>query len=175
MLRLTTTILMVWPLAFGVQSSGDQPAPAAPPRQDCTAPEHRQFDFWIGEWDVVAQGTTAGRNRISADLKGCVIVENWTAKGGGRGSSLNFYDRITRVWYQSWIDEQGGALLLKGGLRDGRMVLQSEPVPNPKGDSTVQRITWTPEENGLRQLWESSADGGKTWKSVFDGKYVKAR
>ena len=175
MLRLTTAILMAWPLAFGAQSPGDQPAPAAPPRQDCTAPEHRQFDFWIGEWDVVTQGTTAGRNRISADLKGCVIVENWTAKSGGRGSSLNFYDRITRAWYQAWIDEQGGALLLKGGLRDGRMVLQSEPVPNSKGDSTVQRITWTPEENGLRQLWESSADGGKTWKSVFDGKYVKVR
>ena len=73
------------------------------------------------------------------------------------------------------LDVRDRALLLKGGLRDGRMVLQGEPVPNSKGDSTVQRITWTPEENGLRQLWESSADGGKTWKSVFDGKYVKVR
>jgi hypothetical protein len=176
MLRLTATVLTAWLLAFNAPPFDEQPAPAAvPPRQDCTAAEHRQFDFWIGEWDVMTGGQTAGRNRISADLKGCVIVEQWTAKSGGRGSSLNFYDRTTRTWHQAWIDEQGGALLLKGGLREGRMVLQSEPLPDAKGVPTVQRITWTPDKDGLRQHWESSSDGGKTWTSVFDGRYVKGR
>ena len=176
MLRLTATVLTTWLLAFSGPPSEDQPAPAAaPPRQDCTAAEHRQFDFWIGEWDVVTAGQTAGRNRITADLKGCVIVEQWTAKGGGRGSSLNFYDRATRSWHQAWIDEQGGALLLKGGLQEGRMVLQSEALPDTRGIPTVQRITWSPDKDGPRQHWESSADGGKTWTSVFDGRYLKSR
>ncbi len=177
MFRLTATVFLAWLLAaFTTPPSDDQPAPAAPPaRQDCTAAEHRQFDFWIGEWDVKVKGQSAGTNRITEDLKGCVIVEQWTAKGGGRGSSLNFYDRTTRAWHQTWIDEQGGALLLKGGLREGRMVLESEPLPDAKGVPTVQRITWSPDKDGLRQHWESSADGGKTWPSLFDGQYVKSR
>jgi hypothetical protein len=175
--RFCATVLMAWLLpAFVSPPSAAQQAPATPPaRPDCSAAEHRQFDFWIGEWDVMTAGKTAGRNRITADLKGCVIVEQWTAKGGGRGSSLNFYDRATRAWHQTWIDEQGGALLLKGGLQEGRMVLQSEPLPDAKGVPTVQRITWSPDKDGLRQHWESSADGGKTWTSVFDGRYVKSR
>jgi hypothetical protein len=123
----------------------------------------------------MAAGQKAGRNLVTEDLKGCVIVEQWTAKGGGRGSSLNFYDRTTREWHQAWIDEQGGALLLKGGLREGRMVLASEARPDARGVPTVQRITWTPDRDGLRQHWESSTDGGKTWATVFDGRYVNAK
>jgi hypothetical protein len=43
------------------------------------------------------------------------------------------------------------------------------------GDRTSrQRITWTPLEGGrLRQHWESSGDGGRTWKTVFDGTYAR--
>jgi hypothetical protein len=150
------------------------PAPPAPtPAPDCKGAEHRQFDFWIGTWQVTANGKVAGTNRIEPDLAGCVIVERWEAAGGGRGTSLNFYDRRTKAWYQTWIDAQGGALRLKGGFADGRMVLQNDPAA--EGTTTLQRITWTPEPEGLRQHWESSTDGGRTWSNVFDGRYSKAR
>jgi hypothetical protein len=151
------------------------PTPTPAPPQDCSKPEHREFDFWVGTWDVIVQGKPAGVNRIESDLKGCVIVERWHSASGYRGSSLNFYDRVTKAWYQTWIDDQGGALFLKGGLRERRMVLQSDPIPAAGGGTAIQRITWTPEAGGgLRQHWESSADDGRTWSSVFDGRYVKA-
>jgi hypothetical protein len=35
----------------------------------------------------------------------------------------------------------------------------------------LQRITWTPEQDGVRQHWQSSADDGATWTTVFDGHY----
>jgi hypothetical protein len=42
------------------------------------------------------------------------------------------------------------------------------------GKSARQRITWTPLGGGrVRQLWESSTDGGKTWSVAFDGLYVR--
>jgi len=37
-----------------------------------------------------------------------------------------------------------------------------------------ERISWTPQAGGrVRQLWESSADDGRTWQVVFDGMYAK--
>jgi len=39
-------------------------------------PEFRDFDFWIGEWDVAtASGVHAGRDVINAVEKGCVLLE----------------------------------------------------------------------------------------------------
>ena len=38
----------------------------------------------------------------------------------------------------------------------------------------MQRITWERLPDGrVRQLWESSKDGGTTWTVAFDGYYAK--
>ena len=49
-------------------------------------PLNRQFDFWVGEWDVVtAEGANpAGTSKIELILGDCVIQENWTS-GGNTG------------------------------------------------------------------------------------------
>ncbi|MEX1999309.1 MAG: hypothetical protein WD934_06445 [Gemmatimonadales bacterium] len=52
MTRLLTLLFAALPLAAQ--------QPAAP----CTTPEHRQFEFWIGTWDVFANGRQAGTNVI---------------------------------------------------------------------------------------------------------------
>jgi hypothetical protein len=57
-------------------------------------------------------------------------------------------------------------------LVDGKMVLTGKTV-GADGAETVQRITWTPNDDGsLRQLWESSGPDGE-WTVVFDGKYTR--
>jgi len=178
MLRVTAMVLASV-LGAGVVPSaggGTQTPSGATSAPDCSAPEHRQFDFWRGTWTVSSQGKPAGTNSIEADLEGCALVEQWTAANGSRGTSLNYYDRNTRSWYQSWIDDRGGALRLKGGLQNGRMVMQTDPAPGTKGNAGIQRITWSREADGsVRQLWEASRDGGKTWSTVFDGRYVKSQ
>jgi hypothetical protein len=168
-MKLTTLALgaLLLPIAAGAQG--------APPPQDCSAPEYRQFDFWIGEWTVTNAGKPAGTNLIEPVMKGCAIVEHWTSARGGRGTSLNFYDRATKRWSQAWIDESGNALHLRGGLVDGRMVLSTAPRDTGKGVD-VQRITWSKNADGtVRQLWESSDDGGRTWRVAFDGTYAAKR
>ena len=133
----------------------------------CAAAEYRQFDFWIGEWDVVGvKGKQAGQSRIELHGGGCFLLENWTRSGNVVGKSLNMYDASDKRWHQSWYDSSGSKLDLIGGLLDGKMVMAS-------GDGT-QRITWTPNADGtVRQHWESSKDQGKTWTTAFDGKYIK--
>jgi hypothetical protein len=152
-------------------ATGDVAAPA--PAQQCTAAEHRQFDFWVGTWTVTTpDGRPAGTNRIEAVLGGCALVERWSGAGGSHGTSLNYWDPAERAWFQSWIDDQGQPLRIRGGMRDGRMVLEGESADS--GRVLVQRITWTPlDGDRLRQHWERSADGGRTWTTLFDGLYTR--
>lgn len=155
------------PCPHATQTQGQPPA-------DCSASEHHQFDFWVGDWTVTVQGKPAGTNRIEASLKGCVLVESWTATGGGKGTSLNFYDRNTRRWHQTWIDDRGGVLQMQGGVVNGAMVMRTAALPQPGGGTVIHRITWSPQDGGrVRQHWESSTDDGKTWTSAFDGMYAK--
>lgn len=136
----------------------------------CSAAEHHQFDFWIGHWEVfLPNGNKAGENRIESIEGGCALLEQWSGARGPTGKSLNIYDALRRVWHQTWVDSTGGLLVLEGQWADGRMVLSSTAQP-------VQRITWSPQSDGsVRQVWESSKDGGKTWNTAFDGKYLKKK
>ena len=147
---------------------------AAPPPLSCAAPVHRQFDFWIGVWDVVdPAGKFAGTNRIEPADRGCALTESWSSAGGGyTGHSLSSVGSDGR-WRQTWVDSSGLRLELVGGLVDGKMVLEGETRADAAGASPVKnRITWSPEPEGrVRQHWETSADGGKAYVTAFDGMY----
>jgi hypothetical protein len=145
-----------------------------PADKPCSTPEYRQFDFWVGDWVVRGPaGKEAGRNRIEKSNDGCVLHERWTSVTPYRGESLNLYDAPRKVWHQTWVDNTGLLLTIEGGLKDGAMVLEGER-PGKDGPEH-HRITWTPGKDGstLRQQWHVSADGGKTWNEVFDGRYSR--
>lgn len=146
-------------------------SPAAP-QMPCAAPEYRQFDFWVGEWDVkTPTGKVAGTSRIERINGGCAIQEHWTGSGPSRGTSFNFFETSTGQWNQLWLDNSGLVLRLSGGLQEGRMVLENSSAAT--GGRTVrQRITFSPLDSGrVRQFWQQSSDDGKTWSTVFDGTY----
>lgn len=144
--------------------------------QGCQAPEHRQFDFWVGDWTVTTpQGNLAGTNRIERTLQACVLVEHWIGSKGGAGNSFNLWTATDGKWHQVWVDDSGNMLTLAGGLDGTRMVLAgTHPTPGQPAVTTTERITWTPVAGGtVRQLWESSIDGGTTWTTQFDGLYTR--
>lgn len=165
--RSLLATMLALPAALAGAPTPAAPAPAPPPA--CQSAEYRQFDFWIGTWDVFQpNGDKAGENRIEPISAGCALLENWSGRGGFTGKSLNIYDSTDKRWHQTWVDSSGSLLMIAGNLVDKRMVLGSET------GSAHQRITWTPNDDGsVRQLWESSSDGGKTWAVLFDGKYVR--
>ncbi len=148
--------------------------PSKSPPSPCSQPEFAQFDFWLGEWEVMnPKGIRAGTNSITRAHGGCVILEQWTGAGGVTGSSFNIYTPSTKKWHQIWVDNGGTLLQLEGQFSAGSMHLEGEGL-TPKG-SMRNRITWTPRPDGtIRQLWEISTDGGKTWQASFDGTYRKA-
>jgi hypothetical protein len=146
----------------------------APP-PSCTGPEYRQFDFWIGDWDVTNRnGKPAGFNRIEKILGGCVLQENWKGARGSEGRSFNLFDATDRKWHQTWVDNSGSKLELSGGLEGSNMVLSSESAPDSAGKITINRITWTPKDaTHVEQHWQVSTDGGATWTEAFWGLYAK--
>jgi len=137
--------------------------------------EARQFDFWVGDWDVFnPQGQKAGTNSVQLFSDGCGLLENWTGALGGDGKSINFYDAGTQKWYQSWTGTGGSVLRYEGNFKDGAMRFEGETIAN--GKKTLQKLTFTKlDENTVRQLFEASSDDGKTWTITYDLKYVKKK
>ncbi len=150
-------------------------ASARPAPAPCTAPEHRQFDFWLGDWTVTGKaGKLAGTNLVTRELGGCVLQEHW--KGAGptpvTGSSFNVYDASRKKWHQTWVDSTGTLLLLDGGLdEEGAMVLEGE-APSSKGGTVHHTIRWEKLPGGrVRQLWTYTVAGGPP-QVAFDGTYA---
>lgn len=147
--------------AAAAQTAG--PAPAA-----CAAPEHRQFDFWVGRWDVYPAGTEKliAHSLIEKLYGGCAVRENWMPLGGTGGGSLNTYDPATKRWRQTWVDSSNAHVDFFGGLNDGAMIIAGHWGGGPE---SMTRMTYSRQPEGaVRQFGEISADNGKTWKPSFD-------
>lgn len=151
------------------------PTPAASaPVPACTAPEFRQFDFWLGKWTVTnpRNGNQAGTSEIVRASEGCAICERWTASNGTTGMSINYYDASEHAWHQDWVGGDGTILHLRGGLDGNAMVVRGE-TKTAKG-TTMNRITWTPQAaDKVRQEWAISTDGGRSWQISFVGIYTR--
>ena len=146
---------------------------AQAPTSPCkTNDAFRTFDFWIGEWDVYANGQLAGKSIIELILDSCVISENWTsASSAYKGKSYNYYDAQTGMWHQSWVDNFGGALKFEGKRTENRIEFKGE-AKDAEGKTIYQRLTFhLMEDSNVRQHWEQSGDK-ENWTTVFDGLYI---
>jgi hypothetical protein len=157
---------LLYVLLLAIPAAQGAPAP-------CASAEHRQFDFWIGDWRVhTPDGKLAGINRITREYGGCVIHEHYATGKGYSGESLNTYDASRKVWHQTWVDSDGLLLTLEGRW-DGKSMVLEGLAPAPGGGTARQRIRWTPNSDGsVRQLWEAADEKG-TWSVVFDGRYTR--
>ena len=139
--------------------------------EPCTQmPEMRQFDFWVGEWEVkTPQGQPAGQSSVQSILGKCVILENWSGSRGVNGKSFNIFSSVDHKWHQTWVDDQGTLVEYKQGeYKDGKLAYLAEQ-PAANGQNQLLRLTFF--NLGLervRQLGETSIDGGKTWQISFD-------
>lgn len=142
----------------------------ATPSSKCASAEHRQFDFWAGDWD--AYGLDEGnklvaRTRVDVILEGCALLEVYEQLDGLTGRSFSIYDSTRRTWHQSWVTSRGQLLTLEGRFQDGRMTLTGTDR-SANGRATLIRGIWRRAEGGVRETAETSEDRGKTWKPAFD-------
>ena len=151
-------------------------APAAAQNgQGCKTPQHRQFDFWVGTWDVspTGQDTVVARSLIENIYGGCVIRENWTPISGNPGGSMNTYDPADGRWHQVWMDSGNARVSFEGYFAEGKMILTGDwRGAQGAGKDGLVRMTYSQLEGGaVRQLGQISTDKGATWKPYFDFTY----
>lgn len=143
------------------------------PGHACHAAAYRQFDFWLGKWEIedfaTGEAADGGDDIITSELGGCAVFENY-AGGGFRGRSMNTFDPSTRKWNQHWSDNSSLVLDLVGGFAGGRMLLEGDR-PTITGGQIHDRIEWTPlAPREVHQFWKFSTDGGP-YSVQFDGFY----
>lgn len=149
----------------------------------CNDSVHRQFDFWIGQWEAFGpQGKKAGDSKVELILDSCIILENWssTATINGKqysGKSYNTWNAATGKWQQYWVDNMGGVTeYFNGHYEEKKMILQTANIPQADGKSKIMRMTFFDlDPDRVRQFGESSTDDGKTWKTDFDLEYRRRK
>lgn len=161
-------------LAFAAEAGAQLPPPVPrPPPRNCTAPEHRQLDFWVGAWDVYYTGSEgmAGRSTIERIYNDCAIRETWSPFDMNDGGSVSSYDAAAGMWRQTWVDSTAERIDYAGRFENGRMVFLAERPPRPGERSRQTRVTQWREGDLVRQTGETSTDGGRSWTPSYDYTY----
>jgi hypothetical protein len=135
----------------------------------CTAPEHRQFDFWAGNWDVfdVGNPTQVARVRVEKILGGCALSEDYQGTDGLHGLSYSIFDATRKIWHQTWVTNRGQLISIEGELRNGEMTLSGALRSGAQAERQI-RGTWKKSDEGVRETAVTSSDNGKTWQPLFD-------
>ncbi len=129
-----------------------------------TLAAERQFDFWLGDWDLTWGDGARGTNHVHTILDGRVVMENFD--GGTstplKGISTSVYDANLGKWRQTWVDNQGGYIDLTGDYTDDRMLLTTQEVV--KGETQQFRmIFYNISATALDWNWEKFDASAQTW------------
>lgn len=139
-------------------------------------PESKQFDFWVGEWNVyTTQGQKGGDSKIEKLFTGCVILENWKGINGYEGKSFNFYSLTDKKWHEYWVDQNAVATSYEGNYDSTQkaIVFYSYDHAKDANPFLVRLRFFNLDSNTVRQFSEKSTDDGKTWTTQYDLTYKR--
>lgn len=126
----------------------------------------RQFDFWLGLWDVSwgEDEDEGGTNRVELLFDGKMVQENFDAPLlNFRGMSLSVYDARGELWRQTWADNQGNYWTFTGRFQDGRMILFTEDIVDGQ-PVWLRMVFYNISADVIDWNWERSLDGGENWE-----------
>jgi hypothetical protein len=145
--------------------------------------EQGWFDFWVGDWDATwdeGNGKVGkGKNHVIKILDNTVVQENFRidegASKGYLGTSISVYNPKTKLWHQGYADNQGAYFNLVGERQANNRIFKTPPVQRD-GKTFIQRMVFYDiSETGFKWDWESSDDGGQSWKLNWRINYTKAK
>lgn len=159
------TIIMLTAMSDTINAQQQKP---------CTAPECSQFDFWLGDWRLTYNDTSHATNTITKEMNGCVIHEHFNDEVKlYHGESWSVYNPKTKLWQQTWVDDQGEYIVLTGTYSDGKMTLTTEPAMN-NGVKIINRMVFhNITKDSFDWEWEATIDEGKTWKNNWHIHYQR--
>jgi hypothetical protein len=147
----------------------------------CSSPKASEFDFWVGDWELTWGDTLHGKNRIEKMFGNCTIHENFEdPKTGFLGQSWSVYNSNYNQWQQTWVDNNGGYIVLTGGMAGDTMVLITAERTVPERISLTRKMQnrmlyYNIKNDSFDWDWQVSTDGGITWKSNWKIHYDRRR
>ncbi len=119
----------------------------------CSAPEIKQFDFWVGEWNLTWADTLHGTNLIEKIMDGCTLQENfYDPRMKYVGKSWSVYNPNKKEWQQTWVDNSGGYIALTGGKVGDSMVLTTQKTATPTGKIKSRMVYYNIKPQSFIQL-----------------------
>lgn len=150
------------------------PVGPPPPPTPCPASEQHQFDFWLGDWNVLnrykereeAGFQEVGRatDRVHAVAGGCGVVEHWQGWLGQNlivGFSVRSWNPLTGEWDLVLLwprPDRNSFGTLHGRFRHGRGEFYTG-----SGDSVTRYSFSDVRDSTFRWSDAYSEDGGVTW------------
>jgi hypothetical protein len=171
-------LLLCAAVAINPLAAGEDPSDSVSP--EWSGPMFRQFDFWIGRWDVTLRirqddgswtDSSESVAKIYSILDGKAILELWDEKKVGaaiRGYSLRYFDPEQKKWmlYLNWPGKnRSSTSSLVGEFRHGRGEFFAT-FKNQKDEEILQRYSFS-DATPTSLRWDDaySKDGGLTWSN----------
>ncbi|HED65194.1 MAG TPA: hypothetical protein ENJ09_06515 [Planctomycetes bacterium] len=138
-------------------------------------PASRLFDFYVGDWSMWNGDNVEHLLSVSSTLDGHGLTASAKdAKTGASVATSTFvYAPEQGVWRQVWVSRDGMVVTLEGGLADGAIVLE-QTTQNGARETGARSIFSEIRPDGFRYEWQTSEDGGKTWKTVATRTFTRS-
>jgi hypothetical protein len=130
------------------------------------------LEFWLGTWDCVWEGGH-GRNRVTRELGGRVIVERFEAIAPEpfEGMSVSVFAPVAG-WRQTWVDGDGNYWHFVGEAGPGTFTFRTPERVD--AERLLKRMVFSDiASDAFRWRWEASADG-ETWTERWAIAYRRA-
>jgi hypothetical protein len=140
------------------------------------------FDFWEGTWEGTwPEGDKIGKatNFIEWNTGGKVLQENFEIyegqSNGFLGTSISVFNPKTKIWKQAWADNQGGYFDFTGAFDGDKRIFQT--VPREVNGTPIQQrmVFYNLSRDAFTWDWESTNDGGETWKLNWRIEYTRKK
>jgi hypothetical protein len=170
--RVRTVIALALVAVLSSAQSWSVDSASAP----CDTPQHHQFDFWVGDWQVFDAKTNqlVAFDHVEKHSHGCIVQQNLTMVTdlyrrqdvGYRmtGIGVNRFDGES--WLELWADNQWGAIVLRGMPGAGKAMVLTTIIPSRNRDL---RLEWEKRPDGsVRALQYVAPTGSGKWELYGD-------
>ena len=158
------------------------------------APEMKDFEWFIGEWDVKSRMLMNAETDewIEEDLHtvhtyemgGHIIFEHFFGPLGGEpfeAWSIRKYNPANQTWQQRWFDVSSpGVAEWQGSFNEagefiGFSKAYLDAEGNIKGDQATREIFDNITPDSFSWRYEATADGGQTWEVQWTLEYTRRK
>jgi hypothetical protein len=131
------------------------------------------LDFWIGDWDAAWDGGK-GRNVVSRELGGRVVVERFEALGeeAFSGMTISVRDAASGSWRQTWADSAGSYWAFEGGPQDDGSFVFATSTPVDADQVFKRMVFFDIEDDAFSWRWEFSPDAS-SWQQRWAISYTR--